>query len=76
MTIEGSNLADALVRAKGYHRAGDLQRAEALYRQIVAAGSADAEVYYLLGALCQTVRQPAEAATHLRQAVATSATSC
>ncbi len=60
--------AEALAHAKSLHRAGRLQAAEPIYRQILEADPAHAEAYYLLGALCQGVGKHDEAVANLRQA--------
>jgi protein O-GlcNAc transferase len=60
---------EALAQGKTYHRAGQLELAEQLYRQMLQDDPADAEVYYLLGALCQASGRLHDAAANLRQAV-------
>jgi tetratricopeptide (TPR) repeat protein len=62
-------IVEALDHAKAYHRAGQLQRAEELYREILQTDPVNADVYYLLGAACQTLGRLDEAAASLQQAV-------
>jgi tetratricopeptide (TPR) repeat protein len=61
--------ADLLETANGYHRAGDLARAEPLYRQVVQADPANAPVWRLLGETYSALGRLAEAAGSYRQAV-------
>jgi len=60
---------EALDHAKACHRAGQLQRAEELYREILLADPGNAEAHYFLGAACQAVGKLPEAVANLRQAV-------
>src|SRR5271165_1113991 len=63
---------ELLEAAKRSHKAGDLQQAEQLYRQIIntAPGFPGLwHVWYLLGAACQELGKYSEAESHLRQAV-------
>ncbi len=62
-------LAEALAQGQKYHQAGDLARAEQLYRQVVHSDAAQADVWYLLGLVCQAQNRPAEAVGHYRQAL-------
>jgi len=64
-----ATFSEAFERAKACHRAGQLQRAEELYREILRTDRADAELYYLLGAACQALGKHHEAVDSLRQAV-------
>jgi len=64
-----ATIAEALAQAKAYHRAGQLQRAEEMYRQILQTGPADAHVYYLLGAACQALGKLDDAIASFQQAV-------
>jgi protein O-GlcNAc transferase len=60
---------DFLAIAVQHHQAGRLQAAEQIYRQILEIDPANAQVYYLLGALCQSAGKLNEAAANLQQAV-------
>jgi glycosyltransferase involved in cell wall biosynthesis len=63
--------ADALLaEGREAHRAGDLRRAEGLYRRALAADPSAAQAWYLLGAVLQTLRDPAGAEAALREALA------
>jgi predicted O-linked N-acetylglucosamine transferase (SPINDLY family) len=64
-----ATIFEALAYAKAYHRAGQLEQAEELYREILRQDPANAEASYLLGAACQALGKLDEAAAHLRQAV-------
>jgi predicted O-linked N-acetylglucosamine transferase (SPINDLY family) len=64
-----ATIPEALAQAKAYHRAGQLQNAEQIYSQILQVEPANAEVYYLLGALFQSIGKFHEAAANLQQAV-------
>jgi FkbM family methyltransferase len=61
--------ADALAIARQYHQAGDLEQATQLYRQILQIDPGNAEVWYLLGAACQSLANMDEARADLQQAV-------
>jgi len=60
---------ESLKQAKKYHRAGQLQLAEPIYRWILQVHSTHADAHYLLGALCEASARLEEAEAHLRQAV-------
>jgi tetratricopeptide (TPR) repeat protein len=64
-----ATISAALAQAKAYHRAGELQVAEKLYRQIVQVDPAQGEAYYLLGTLCHALGKLDEAAACLERAV-------
>lgn len=64
-----SSIPEALARAWQHHRAGDLPRAESIYRQILQAEPANAQVWYLLGAACQVRGELSEAEASYRQAL-------
>ncbi len=63
-------LAEALAQGQKFHQAGDLPRAEQLYRQVLHSDASQGEVWYLLGAACQAQGKLAEAVGHYRQALA------
>ena len=48
--------SDLLARALPYHRAGDLDRAEPLYRQALECDPSNADAWHLLGELCTQAR--------------------
>ena len=58
-----------LAEARQYHQAGDLRRAEPIYRRIVEQDPACLEGRLLLAALCQAQNRLDEAAGHYQQAV-------
>ncbi len=61
------DVAELLDRAKAHHRAGQLREAEQLYRQILAAKTDNADVYFLLAAVCDDLGKSEEAIANLRQ---------
>jgi Flp pilus assembly protein TadD len=52
-----------------YHQAGDVARAEQIYRQVLGADPAQADAWHLLGAACIGQGRLAEAEAALRQAL-------
>jgi tetratricopeptide (TPR) repeat protein len=58
-----------LAEARQHHQAGDLPRAEQVYRQVLAADPANAQGWYLLGAVCQAQGKLDDAVSSLRQAL-------
>jgi tetratricopeptide (TPR) repeat protein len=64
-----TTLAEALQKASDYHRAGDLARAEPLYRQAVQADPANVAVWRLLGETYQALGRPADAAASCEKAL-------
>ena len=60
----------ALRAAVRLHQAGDLSRAEALYREAIAAAADDADALHLLGMLAFERRQYDKAAASIRRAPA------
>ena len=64
-----ATLAEILAQARQLHQAGDLGRAEQLYRQVRQADPANGEVAYLLGMTCHQGGRLEEAATHYREAL-------
>jgi predicted O-linked N-acetylglucosamine transferase (SPINDLY family) len=58
-----------LALGQQYHRAGDFQRAEQVYRQLLQTGPASADLLFYLGSACQSQGKQAEAAVCLRQAL-------
>jgi predicted O-linked N-acetylglucosamine transferase (SPINDLY family) len=65
----GEAPAEPLDLARQCHQAGDVARAEQLYRRILAIDPDRADVWYLLGAARQAQGDLADAAACLRQAV-------
>jgi tetratricopeptide (TPR) repeat protein len=65
-----TSTAELLGLALQYHQAGDLPRAEELYRQILQADPANADAHHLLGAVAHQVGQHEQAVASMRQAVA------
>jgi tetratricopeptide (TPR) repeat protein len=63
-----ANLAETLASARQYHEAGEWNRAEPLYRQILYADPFNAEVEYLLSLICRKQGKSGEALTHLATA--------
>ena len=45
------SIPEVLAQAKACHRAGQLPDAERIYREVLQADAANAEAYYLLGAV-------------------------
>jgi tetratricopeptide (TPR) repeat protein len=60
---------DTLAQALQYHRAGHLDQAEHLYRQILEADPAQAEVWFNLGDACLTRGRFDDAVTNYQRAV-------
>lgn len=67
--IRVPSIAEILGQAKAYHAAGDLPRAEQLYRRILQADAANVEACQLLGIVCQGLGKPDEAIAFLRKAI-------
>jgi tetratricopeptide (TPR) repeat protein len=65
---------DALSTALAHHRAGNLPRAEDLYRQVLATMPESADAWHLLGALCLQAGRPAEAVEAISRAIQLDAT--
>jgi tetratricopeptide (TPR) repeat protein len=59
---------DAIQSAIDHHRAGQLDQAEAVYRQVLAQNPREIRALHLLGMLLVQRRRPAEAVTVLRHA--------
>jgi predicted O-linked N-acetylglucosamine transferase (SPINDLY family) len=68
-TIPPSSLTEDLARARQLHQAGDVPRAMDVYRQILRGDASQAQVWYLLGAACQTLGRLDEAVNSLREAI-------
>lgn len=61
--------SDAFQRATQLHQAGQLQQAEALYRQVLAINPGHAESIHLLGVIALQVGQPANALPYFDRAI-------
>jgi tetratricopeptide (TPR) repeat protein len=61
--------AETLAQAMQYHRAGQLQQAEEVYRQLLQVGSSDATVWCYLGTAQLGLGKPAEAEASYRRAL-------
>jgi predicted O-linked N-acetylglucosamine transferase (SPINDLY family) len=64
-----SPVAKDFAQARQFHQAGDLARATDMYREILRADPDQPQVWYLLGAACQTLGHLDEAVTSLREAI-------
>ena len=64
-----SPMSDVLAMAMQYHRAGDLQQAERLYRQILQQYPRHAEALHLLGVLAHQAGHVEPAIQCIRQAL-------
>jgi predicted O-linked N-acetylglucosamine transferase (SPINDLY family) len=65
-----ATIAEALTAAVQLHQAGDLARAEQIYRQILQVNPAEANALHLLGLLTQQQGHPQAAVDLIRRAVA------
>ncbi len=65
-----ASIAEAMQVAVEYHRAGQLQQAEAIYRQVIAADARHAMAHHLLGVLAMQARQPDVAIAQIQRAIA------
>jgi predicted O-linked N-acetylglucosamine transferase (SPINDLY family) len=59
----------AWAQGQGFHKAGDLVRAEEAYRAVLREDPSFAQAWYLLGALCESTRRMEEAITCLKEAI-------
>ncbi len=64
-----ATIAEALAQAVEYHQAGDVQRAEQIYRQIVQADPNHAETWCYLGVACLGAGRMEEAVAHYQRAI-------
>ena len=64
-----ATIAEALALAVRYHQAGNLDKAEQLYLQILRADANNADAWCFLGAVHQARGQFAQAETHFRRAI-------
>jgi tetratricopeptide (TPR) repeat protein len=60
---------EALATGLHYHQAGQLDQAQQIYRQVVAAQPDNADAWSLLGAVCINLNRLDEAAEHLAEAL-------
>ena len=67
----GSTMDDrpALAKGEALHRAGDLVRAEEVYRAVLRSDPADAQAWFLLGVVCQVTGRVEEAVSSFRRAI-------
>jgi protein O-GlcNAc transferase len=63
------NTSQLLAVAQQYHQSGNLRQAEMMYRQILQADPAHADVWYLLGKACQAMGNFVESAAAFRHAI-------
>lgn len=70
MTIDAASLPQAIDEARRLHQAGRVGHAEQLYRQILEFDAAQPQVWYLLGAACQSLGMPEDAIRAFEQSVA------
>jgi protein O-GlcNAc transferase len=69
MAQSGQSAADAFQRAFRHHQAGQLQQAEALYRQVLAVHPNHADSLHLLGIIARQMGQPLRALEYLDKAI-------
>src|SRR5262249_46718986 len=71
MTGEDCMTPPADLFAEGWqlHQAGDLRRAEDIYRRILRTDPRNGKVWFVLGNLCDTDNRLEEAAAYMRQAL-------
>ena len=62
-----STQAETLARGREYQQAGDLGRAEEIYRNLLRSESRDAQVWFALGQVCEARRRLTEAASCFRK---------
>ncbi len=65
-----ATIAEALNLALEHHRAGNLDAAERLYREILAHESRQADAWHLLGLVCHARGRHADAIQHIERAIA------
>jgi tetratricopeptide (TPR) repeat protein len=61
--------ADLFAEGWQHHQAGDLRRAEDIYRRILRTDPRNGKVWFVLGNLCDTDHRLEEAAAYMRQAL-------
>lgn len=69
-----SSLQNKLATAVDYHKSGDLDRAESLYREVVRIDPAHADALHLLGVAAHQRQQHATAVEWIQQAIAVNRT--
>ena len=70
LTIDAALLPQAIDEARRLHQAGRIGHAEQLYRQILEFDAAQPQIWYLLGAACQSLGMPEEAIGAFEQSLA------
>lgn len=65
----GPSLAETFQRGFRHHQAGQLQQAEALYRQVLAVNPGHADSLHLLGVIARQIGQPAQAIDYIDKAI-------
>ncbi len=70
LEVNASTLPHALDEARRLHQAGQIGQAERVYRKILEFDAEQPQVWYLLGAACQSLGLPEEACHCFEQALA------
>ena len=70
IAIDAVSLPHAIGEAKRLHQAGRVGQAEQLYRQILKFDAQQPQIWYLLGAACQSLGMPDDAIAAFEQSVA------
>lgn len=69
MVQSGQSFVDLFQRGFRHHQAGQLQQAEALYRQVLTVNPKHADSLHLLGIIMRQAGQPAQALQYLDKAI-------
>lgn len=67
--MAGNSVRELLTRATGHHRAGELDAAKALYREILAQQPDNADALHLFGLVCHQLGDHQTAVQYIRRAV-------
>lgn len=70
LTIDAASLPQAINEARRLHQAGRVGHAEQLYRQILKFDAEQPQIWYLLGAACQSLGMPNDAIEAFEQSLA------